>query len=192
MDDNSDPPGDMTQPLPDQMDRPPTRPDAPGPDSSSPQPDDLSKKWVGNSTINISLLPEDVQESVKSYLGVLGKNFGDGECAALTKEIAHMGRTPTWQKGEKVPGNKTIVPGTPIATFNFDWGDGKGKVHYGPKQQPGGKGGVSHTGIYLGQDDDGIYILDQWNKKNAKGVKGSPESAHNSPPLECKPRPWRS
>lgn len=169
VDDNSNPSGDPA--LPEKMNPPPTRPDVASADSGAAQSDKLSERWVGNSTTNTSLLPEDVQEGVKPYLGALGENFGDGECAALTKEIGHMGRTSTWKKGKKVQGNKTIVPGTPIATFNFDWDDGEGKVHYGPKQQPGGKSGVSHTGIYLGQDDDGIYILDQWNSRNAKGVK---------------------
>ncbi|TIR16667.1 MAG: hypothetical protein E5X34_25380 [Mesorhizobium sp.] len=73
----------------------------------------------------------------------------------------------TWKKGERVQGNGKILPGTPIATFNGDWGDGKGKIHYGPKGQSGGVSGFSHTGIYLGQNESGIFILDQWKRRNA-------------------------
>lgn len=170
---DSDLPAGLTQALPEQMNPPPERPDVVSDNTALSQSDDLSKKWVGHSTTNISLLPEDIQGNVKPYIDLLGRNFGNGECAALTKEVGGMSATSTWKKGEKIQGNKTILPGTPIATFNGDWGDGRGKVHYGPKGEPGGKSGQSHTGIYLGQDEDGIYIIDQWNnrKRDENGNK---------------------
>ncbi|WP_137935539.1 BPSL0067 family protein [Mesorhizobium comanense] len=153
-----------------QIDPSPKRSDTPA-DLALPKSRTLSEGWVGSSTTNISVLPSDIQENARPYADILGKNFGDGECAALTKELGKVSFASAWKRGEQVRGNMTIAPGTPIATFNGDWGDGQGAVHYGPKGYPGGKGRVSHTGIYLGQDEDGIYILDQWNNtlKDKKG-----------------------
>jgi hypothetical protein len=67
-----------------------------------------------------------------------------------------------------VQGNADIPPGTPIATFNFYGQDGTNG--YGPASSPGGKSGWSHTGIYLGQDANGVSILHQFS-----GPNGAPE-----------------
>jgi hypothetical protein len=98
-----------------------------------------------------------------------GQYWGQNqECASLTKYFdPSLGAASTWRKGEQVQGNASIQPGTPIATFNF--GDA-----YGPSDSPGGASGVSHTGIYLGQNAEGVQILDQWN-----GSGGA--SAHTIP-----------
>ena len=55
-----------------------------------------------------------------------------------------------WQQGEQVEGATDIAPGTPIATFNFNGA-------YGPPDSPGGASGVSHTGIYLGQESQPAF-----------------------------------
>ncbi|OHV69219.1 hypothetical protein LCM4577_21600 [Mesorhizobium sp. LCM 4577] len=170
-DDNSNLPVDLKEVPSEQMEPPPGSPKAPSIDFSKklPQSKNLSEGWFGNSTTNISVLPEDVQARAKPYTKILGKSFGNGQCVALTKEVGGMAGIPasTWKKGEKIQGNNKIPPGTPIATFNGDWGDGKGRIHYGPKGQAGGVSGFSHTGIYLGQNESGIFILDQWKGRNA-------------------------
>ncbi|CDX21069.1 hypothetical protein MPLDJ20_110358 [Mesorhizobium plurifarium] len=170
-DDNSNLPVDLKEVPSEQMEPPPGSPKAPSIDFSKklPQSKNLSEGWFGNSTTNISVLPEDVQARAKPYTKILGKSFGNGQCVALTKEVGGMAGIPasTWKKGEKIQGNNKIQPGTPIATFNGDWGDGKGRIHYGPKGQAGGVSGFSHTGIYLGQNESGIFILDQWKGRNA-------------------------
>jgi len=184
--DNSDSPVDPKEASSEQLEPPPGSAEAPSIDFSKgppkPQSKSLSKGWSGHSTVNISVLPKDVQESAKPYTEMLGKNFGDGQCVALTKEVGGMSKTTTtsWKKGEKVQANNKILPGTPIATFNGDWDDGQGRVHYGPKTSPHGKGGFSHTGIYLGQNESGIFILDQWAKD------GHPQKARITF------RPWHS
>lgn len=89
-----------------------------------------------------------------------GKFWGDNEqCVSLTRALT-PGLAPSseWKQGEKVQGNTNLKPGTPIATFNFNG-------RYGPSDHPGGWYGVSHTGIYLGQNAEGVLILDQWNGK---------------------------
>lgn len=49
-----------------------------------------------------------------------------------------------WRQGPKVAGNSMLEEGSAIATF-----DASG--HF-----------AGHTGIYLGQDTEGIFICDQW------------------------------
>ena len=98
-----------------------------------------------------------------------GRSYGDGQCVALTKAMSPG--TPsaaTWTRGALVQGNGDIPVGTPIATFNYS--SGEGSTGYGPPDHPGGWYGVSHTGIYLGQDSKGIWILDQF--------KGSASRVH--------------
>ena len=60
--------------------------------------------------------------------------------------------------------------GTPIATFNFNGA-------YGPPDSPGGDYGVSHTGIYLGQDATGVQILDQYKNSGGASIHTIPWSA---------------
>jgi len=57
----------------------------------------------------------------------------------------------SWESRELVKGNISIRPGTAIATFD---GDG----HYGNHTD-----GRSHAAMYLGQDAEGIHVIDQWN-----------------------------
>jgi len=87
------------------------------------------------------------------------------ECASLTKALTPgIGAASTWTQGNIVQGNMSIPVGAPIATFNFtsSYATGSG-LGYGPVYSPGGTSGSSHTGIYMGQDATGLFILEQWN-----------------------------
>lgn len=83
------------------------------------------------------------------------------------KDQTGIGPTSTWKEGDQVMGNANIAVGTPIATFNFNW---DGRPQYGPQTSPGGKSGVSHTGLYMGQDANGVYLLNQYNHSNGATV----------------------
>lgn len=80
--------------------------------------------------------------------------IGDKECVDLVKNFTHLGWTGSWREGAKVVGNKTIEEGTAIATFV----DGK---------WPGKRSG-NHSGFYLGQVSNGIYLIDQWPNDKTK------------------------
>ena len=59
-----------------------------------------------------------------------------------------------------VQGNIGLKPGTAIATF-----DGSGR--YGNHTN-----GTSHAAIYLGQDANGIEVIDQWNIRQHHQIVG--------------------
>jgi hypothetical protein len=60
--------------------------------------------------------------------------------------------TAAWKKGTQVKGDKTILPGTAIATF-----DSNGKYS-------------GHAAIYESQDPVGINVVDQWVTPPAKAI----------------------
>jgi len=64
---------------------------------------------------------------------------------ALVQQATGAPRSTEWRRGAPVGGNSTIRPGTAIATF-----DANG--HY-----------QGHAAIYLGQDEHGVRVIDQWN-----------------------------
>jgi hypothetical protein len=78
-----------------------------------------------------------------------GNSHGTGQCVDLVKIAARAPATFMWKQGEKVKGNKKIIPGTAIATFQ-----------HGAYQNK--TDGSSHAAIYLSQDPLGIYVIDQW------------------------------
>ena len=80
-----------------------------------------------------------------------GQVVGSGECVALV-QVANsaVGLTRTWAQGSQVQGNSELRPGTTIATF-----DGNGRY-------ANLRDGSSHAAIYLGQNAEGIQVLDQW------------------------------
>jgi hypothetical protein len=79
---------------------------------------------------------------------------GDEECVALVKHYTSAGPARFWRAGEKVVGNKNIAHGTAIGTFvNGRW----------PQLSTG-----NHSGFYLGQVSNGIYIMDQWPRDARK------------------------
>lgn len=81
---------------------------------------------------------------------------GDFECVTLIRTYTKAPPARTWRQGEKVLGNKNLLPGTAIATFeNGRW--------------PGRRTG-NHSAFYLGQVSDGIYIIDQWPSPTKKTI----------------------
>jgi hypothetical protein len=100
------------------------------------------------------------------------RNVGNArmQCVSLTRDFdSSLPPSSQWQQGELVEGATDIAPGTPIATFNFNGA-------YGPPDSPGGASGVSHTGIYLGQDSSGVQILDQWSGSGGASIHTIPWS----------------
>ena len=96
---------------------------------------------------------------------------GNEQCVSLTRDFdSSLPPSSQWQQGELVEGATDIAPGTPIATFNFNGA-------YGPPDSPGGESGVSHTGIYLGQDASGVQILDQWSGSGGASIHTIPWSS---------------
>jgi hypothetical protein len=101
--------------------------------------------------------------AAKDYLPLLGEVQGkNSECASLTKCIAGLPSTSTWTEGSDIRISPPPV-GTPVATFNFD-------NLYGPPTSPGGASQVSHTGIYLGQDDKGVYLFHQYSSSGGARI----------------------
>jgi hypothetical protein len=83
------------------------------------------------------------------YQGLEGQVVGSGQCVALAQATSDVGLTATWSPGDLVQGNNDLAYGTVIATF-------------GPDGDYTNTPGQSHTAIYLGQDDAGIWVEDQW------------------------------
>jgi hypothetical protein len=82
----------------------------------------------------------------------IGQNsVGTGECVPLVQAATGAPRSTEWQRGAQVQGNTDIRPGTAIATF-----DSNGRYD-------------GHAAIYLGQDEHGIRVTDQWNIKDSQG-----------------------
>jgi hypothetical protein len=81
---------------------------------------------------------------------------GDEECVALIRHYTVAPPTSLWREGEKVLGNKSLLPGTAIATFV------KGRY---PNKSNG-----NHSAFYLGQVSDGIYVIDQWPGPRKKSI----------------------
>jgi hypothetical protein len=107
----------------------------------------------------------DYQQYVGSYYGA------NEQCVSLTRDFdSALPPSSQWQQGELVEGATDIAPGTPIATFNSNGA-------YGPPDSPGGASGVSHTGIYLGQDSSGVQILDQWSGSGSASIHTIPWSS---------------
>jgi len=104
--------------------------------------------------------------TLANYQQYVGSYYGANEqCVSLTRDFdSSLAPSSQWQQGEQVEGATDIAPGTPIATFNFNGA-------YGPRDSPGGESGVSHTGIYLGQDATGVQILDQWSGSGGASIR---------------------
>jgi hypothetical protein len=88
--------------------------------------------------------------SGKSYLSALTQKT---ECVAFVQGTnPAVPVTSAWTEGVRVTKGSTIVQaGTAIATFV------KGKYP--------GPGNDKHAAIYVGQDDVGMQVLDQWAKQ---------------------------
>lgn len=85
-----------------------------------------------------------------------GQVVGSGECVALVQVAdSAVGLTRTWAQGSQVQGNTELRPGTSIATF-----DANGRY-------ANLRDGSSHAAIYLGQNAQGIQVMDQWYGQEA-------------------------
>jgi hypothetical protein len=91
-----------------------------------------------------------------------GKVIGSGSCVALPQTLVPaLGHTSTWRRGDAVAGNKAILSGTVVATFETD-----GKYHSNNHD--------NHAAIYIsevtaganGETQTGIKVLDQWTGKS--------------------------
>lgn len=86
----------------------------------------------------------------------IGRSVGTGQCVALVKAAnPSLGPASTWTGGASVQGNTTLAPGTPIATFGST------------DRYANATDGTSHAAIYLGQDHNGMLVLDQWAGSSA-------------------------
>jgi hypothetical protein len=82
----------------------------------------------------------------------IGQNsVGTGECVPLVQAATGAPLTRDWRLNVPVQGNTAIRRGAAIATS-----DGHG--HY-----------AGHAAIYLWQDEHGIHVIDQWNRRDSQG-----------------------
>lgn len=85
------------------------------------------------------------------YARYIGRSVGSGQCVALVQAASPgIGLTRNWVCGAPVQGNTDLRPGTVIATFDSS-------NRYGNNLD-----GSSHAAIYLGQNERGIQVMDQW------------------------------
>jgi len=81
----------------------------------------------------------------------IGRSTGSGQCVALVQAASPgIGPTRNWKCGPPVRGSTDLRPGTAIATFNSD------------DRYANATDGSSHAAIYLGQNERGIQVMDQW------------------------------
>lgn len=93
----------------------------------------------------------DGQSVATDYAQYIGHSAGSGQCVALVQAAnPSIGLTRTWTCGAAVRGNTALRPGTAIATFD-------GSARYANAMD-----GSSHAAIYLGQNERGIQVMDQW------------------------------
>lgn len=80
-----------------------------------------------------------------------GQVVDNGQCVRFVQVCAHAPETAKWKKGVPVRGAQ-LRAGTVIATFvngkypNWDHGN--------------------HAAVYVGQDDKGIWVWEQWQGKH--------------------------
>ena len=84
---------------------------------------------------------------------------GSTQCVALVQAYARVPNHLGWKAGDPVLGNKTILPGTAIATFV------KGRY----LSQPTG----NHAAFFLRHGINGFWIMDQWKDPKKKPVISS-------------------
>ena len=112
------------------------------PGASDSQNTDTSSDGTGSETGSVA----------SGYMQYVGRSVGSGQCVALLQTVdPSVGLTATWRAGGDVQGNTLLQPGTMIATF-----DSSGRY-------ANATDGSSHAAIYLGQNAQGIQVLDQWS-----------------------------
>lgn len=81
-----------------------------------------------------------------------GRSSGSGQCVALVQAaLPGTGSTQDWACGDPVRGNVGLQAGTAIATFGSSG------------RYANATDGSSHAAVYLGQNEQGIQVLDQWS-----------------------------
>ncbi len=114
-----------------------------------------------------SAAPSSPSADLGSYIG---RSVGTGQCVALVKAAnPSLGPASGWVPGASVLGNTTLAPGTPIATFDSS------------NRYANATDGSSHAAIYLGQDQHGMLVMDQWAGSSA-AVRTIPWSNPGSTP----------
>lgn len=104
----------------------------------------------------VDTAPSAPSSSSTDLTGFLGRSVGTGQCVALVQAAnPALGHTAGWTGGAAVQGNTALRPGTAIATFN------------GADRYANATDGSSHAAIYLGQDQHGMVVMDQWAGSSA-------------------------
>jgi hypothetical protein len=110
----------------------------------SANPDASADKSVTQAKPGASFITAD-------YARYIGRSVGSGQCVALAQATnPSIGPTRNWQCGVPVQGNTELRPGTIIATFDSS------------DRYSNALDGSSHAAIYLGQNERGIQVMDQW------------------------------
>lgn len=84
------------------------------------------------------------------------KKVGTMQCVALIQEYTGAGVTASWRQGAAVLGNRAILKGTAIATFD------RGRY---PNQAHG-----NHAAFFLRHGPNGFWVMDQWAASTKKTV----------------------
>lgn len=112
--------------------------------SANPNPNASAAKSVTQAKSGAGLIAAD-------YAQYIGRSVGSGQCVALVQATnPSIGPTRNWQCGVPVQGNTGLQPGTIIATFDSS------------DRYANALNGSSHAAIYLGQNERGIQVMDQW------------------------------
>src|ERR1700733_6858829 len=127
------------------------------------------ESWADPQVVSPSGLPAQVRPTYPEP-GLPAFNFNQGGTTLLGGAGTPGPSGTPGSPGTGTPGSTPAPPGTPIPTFNFNGA-------YGPPDSPGGASGVSHTGIYLGQDSSGVQILDQWSGSGGASIHTIPWSS---------------
>jgi len=81
-----------------------------------------------------------------------------GSCAGLVQWYTTAGLAKTWKEGMVVKGSGSkIKKGTAVATF----------VNGRYPNKPSG----NHAALYISQDANGVYVMDQWKSKPTIGKR---------------------
>lgn len=83
-----------------------------------------------------------------NYTDYVGQVVGNGQCVAYVKAASGAPASSLWKEGVKVRG-ASLQAGTAIATFQNG-------------QYTNSTNGDSHAAIYESQDNDGLWVYDQW------------------------------
>lgn len=79
---------------------------------------------------------------------------GSKQCVVLVQHYAGAPQAHAWTEGDAVVGNLSIARGTAVATFV------NGRY---PNKRSG-----NHAGLFVSQDQGGIWIMDQWSSDTSK------------------------